>query len=301
MTAIEHRTSISKRTVSKGVVDTPGNQSDDVVFRLPAAGTSFFLAIHLLAPKRREALRALYAFCRSLHDIADGDAPRALKEALLSNWRSEITLLYARRPQHRVTRALHEAVDRYGLNRDDFLKIIEGMQIDARADVRAPSFAELDLYCECVAVAPGRLSMRIFGEETSAGDRVAAELGLALQLTKILRHLVEDGARNRLYLPRELLRAHGIFATIPSWVLAQPALPDVCRDLSAVAERHYARAAAAIAELPQWRLRLTPITMVYRVLLNELLTNGWRSPGVPVRLSRRRKLALALRYGLIGR
>jgi phytoene synthase len=143
--------------------------------------------------------------------------------------------------------------------------------------------------------------MRIFGEETSAGDRVAAELGLALQLTKILRHLVEDGARNRLYLPRELLRAHGIFATIPSWVLAQPALPDVCRDLSAVAERHYTRAAAAIAELPQWRLRLPPVTMVYRVLLNELLTNGWRSPGVPVRLSRRRKLALALRYGLIGR
>ena len=104
--------------------------------------------------------------------------------------------------------------------------------MDARRDIRAPSIAELDRYCERVAVAVLRISVRIFGEVSPAGERVAAELGRALQLTNILRDLAEDAQRHRLYLPRELLHAHGIFATMPSWVLAQPALPDVCRELS---------------------------------------------------------------------
>ncbi len=108
--------------------------------------------------------------------------------------------------------------------------------MDTRADIRAPSLEELDFYCERVAVAVGRLAVRIFGEETAAGEQVAAELGRALQLTNILRDLAEDAQRGRLYLPSELLRAHGICATTPSWVLAQAALPDVCRDLAAIAE-----------------------------------------------------------------
>src|SRR6516162_7078416 len=89
----------------------------------------------------------------------------------------------------------------------------------------APSLVQLDHYCERRAVAVSRLSMRIFGEETPAGERVAADLGRAVQLTYILHNLAEDAKRHRLYLPRELLHAHGIFGTTPSWVLAQPALP----------------------------------------------------------------------------
>ena len=163
----------------------------------------------------------------------------ALKDVLLSDWRSEIALLYAGRPQHAITRALSEAVRLYGLQCRDFLAIIDGMEMDARTDIRAPRLDELDLYCERVAVAVGRLSVRIFGEESPAGERVAAELGRALQLTNILRDLAEDARRHRLYLPREVLQAHGIHATTPSWVLAQPALPDVCRDVASLAETHY--------------------------------------------------------------
>src|SRR5262249_24425984 len=104
------------------------------------------------------------------------------------------------------------------------------MEMDAQTDIQAPSIAQLDRWCERVAAAAGRISVRIFGESSSGGQRVAAELGRALQLTSILRDLAEDARRHRLYLPREVLHAHGIFATTPSWVLAHPALPDACRD-----------------------------------------------------------------------
>jgi Squalene/phytoene synthase len=150
---------------------------------------------------------------------------------------SEIAHLFAGRPQHDVTRGLSEAIHLYGLRCDDFLGIIDGMEMDARRDIRAPSIAELDRYCERVAVAVGRLSVRIFGEATPAGERVAAELGRALQLTNILRDLAEDAGRHRLYLPREMLHARGIFATTPNWVLAQPALAEVCNDPAPIVPR----------------------------------------------------------------
>jgi phytoene synthase len=158
------------------------------------------------------------------------------------------------------------------------------------------------LYCERVAVAVGRLSVRIFGEETPAGERIAAELGRALQLTNILRDLAEDARRHRLYLPREVLRAHGIYATTPSWVLAQPALPDVCRDVAMLAEKHYAAAVEAIAACPRGAMRpAAAMLYIYRALLHQLVARGWRHLDEPVRLPAWRKMALVLRHGLAGR
>ena len=225
-----------------------------------------------------------------------------MKQTLLLNWRSEIARLYAGRPQHALTRGLSEAIHLYGLRCDDFLAIINGMEMDARKDIRAPSFAELDRYCERVAVAVGRISVRIFGETSPAGERVAAELGRALQLTNILRDLAEDAQRHRLYLPRELLHARGIFATTPSWVLAQPALPDVCRDLATLAEQHYAAAAEAIAACPRWTMRPAAVMLgIYHALLHELLARGWRQLDEPIRTPAWRNLALVIRHGLTGR
>jgi phytoene synthase len=258
--------------------------------------------MQLLSYERREAMYALYDFCREVDDIADGDASRSLKETLLLNWRSEIALLYSGGPQHAVTRSLNEAIHLYGLRYDDFLAIIDGMEMDARTDIRAPSLVELDLYCERVAVAVGRLSVRIFGEETPAGERVAAELRRALQLTNILRDLAEDAGRNRLYLPRELLQAHGIYATTPSWVLAQPTLCDVCRDVARLAEGHYTAAVEAIAACPRHKMRPAAVMLgIYRALLHELLIRGWQHLDEPVRIPAWRKLALAVRHGLTGR
>jgi presqualene diphosphate synthase len=286
-----------------GAAVVPSNtQNNAIAMRQRAAGSSFFWAMQLLPHQRRKAMYALYAFCREVDDIADGDATRALKDILLSDWRSEIALLYAGRPQHMVTRALREAVHLYRLQCSDFLAIIDGMEMDARDDIRAPSLDDLDLYCERVAVAVGRLLVRIFGEETPAGERVAAELGRALQLTNILRDLAQDARRHRLYLPREVLRARGIYATTPSWVLAQPALPDVCRDVAMMAEGHYAAAVEAIAACPRHKMRPAAAMLgIYRVLLHELLARGWRRLDEPVRLPSWRKLALLFRHGLAGR
>jgi presqualene diphosphate synthase len=114
--------------------------------------------------------------------------------------------------------------------------------------------------------------------------------------------VAEDAKRHRLYLPRELLHAHGIFATMPSWVLAQRALPDVCRDLAVLAERHYAAAAEAIAACPRSTMRPAAVMLgMYRALLHELLARGWQRLDEPVRIPFSRKLALLLRHGLTGR
>jgi len=282
--------------------DTPDNKDKVTALHLRTAGSSFFWAMQLLPYQRREAMYAFYAYCREVDDIADGDAPRSVKGILLSNWRSEIASLYAGCPRHAVTRSLSEAIHLCGLRCEDFLAIIDGMEMDARTDIRAPSLVVLDSYCERVAVAVGRLSVRIFGEETPAGERVAAELGRALQLTNILRDLAEDARRHRLYLPRELLQAHGIFITTPSWVLAQPALPNVCRDVARLAEGHYAAAAEAIAACPRRKMRPAAVMLgIYRALLHELLTRGWQHLDEPVRIPAWRKLALVLRHGLTGR
>src|ERR1700719_3951756 len=141
-------------------------------------------------------------------EIEDTLVSRNLRRSVLLNWRSEIAHLFGGRPRHDVTRGLSEAIHLYGLRCDDFLAIIDGMEMDTRRDIRAPSFAVLDRYCERVAVAVGRILVRIFGEAAPAGERVAAELGRALQLTNILGDLAEDAGRHRLYLPRELLHAH---------------------------------------------------------------------------------------------
>ncbi len=293
---------ISERTSRDPAIGAPAYKDNTIALSPAAAGRSFSWAMYLLPAQRRQALCALYAFCREVDNIADGEASHALKQTLLSNWRGEIAHLYGGRPRNAVTLGLSNAVHLYGLRCHDFLAIIDGVEMKAQTDIRAPSFAQLDRYCERVAVAVGRLSVRIFGDETPAGERVAAELGRALQLTIILRDLAEDAKRHRLYLPCELLHARGIFATMPSWVLAQPALPDVCRDLAVLAERHYAAAAEAIAACPRSTTRPAAVMLgINRALLHELLARGWQQLDEPVRIPFWRGLALLLRHGLTGR
>jgi phytoene synthase len=295
-------TPITGRARPDATIDAVDYKDNAIALRPAAAGGSFSWAIQLLPAQRRQALCALYAFCQEVDDIADGEASHALKETLLGNWRGEIAYLYAGRPRNAVTLGLSKAVHLYGLRYHDFLAIIDGAEMRAQTDIRAPSFAQLDRYCERLAVAIARLSVRIFGDETPAGERVAAELGRALQLTNILRDLAEDAKRHRLYLPRELLQAHGIFATTPSWVLAQSALPDVCRDLAVLAERHYAAAVEAIAACVRWTMRpATVMLVIHRALLHELLVRGWQHIDKPVRIPAWHKFALVIRYGLTGR
>ncbi|MGA8552424.1 MAG: presqualene diphosphate synthase HpnD, partial [Stellaceae bacterium] len=217
--------------------------------RVAAAGTSFYWAMRLLPRDRRHGMYAVYAWCREVDDIADGDRPVAHKLAALAAWRDEIEALYADRPRHLVARALHEPVRHYRLRREDFLAVVDGMEMDARDNIRAPDLSTLDLYCARVASAVGHLSVHIFGDPSEMAHRVAHSLGRALQLTNILRDLDEDARRGRLYLPREILDRHGIDVSAePMAVLRHPALPTVCREVAAIAEAHFADSARAMAQ-----------------------------------------------------
>ena len=263
------------------------------------ARSSFRFAAWLLPKRRRQAIEALHALCRELGNIADGAASPSLKLAFLAQWRCEIGLLFTGKPTHELTRALLRPVREYGLRCDDFLDFIEGMEMDARTDIRAPSLSEFNLYCERVAVAVGRLAAPILGLEGTTAKRIAAELGRAMQITNILRDLAEDAKRYRLYLPREVLSRHGILPSMPSSVLAHPMLPQACLDLAMSAEAHYDAAAAAIASCPYRRAPpVAAMLGVYRTLLRELIARGWTDLGERVELSPVRTLAIALRFGV---
>ena len=189
-----------------------------------ASGSSFYAAMRILPKPQREAMFAIYAFCRQVDDIADSPGPRDERRAALAAWRSDIDALYRGHPSV-ATGDLAQPVRDFGLEKDDFLSVIDGMEMDVLADIRAPSWAELDLYCDRVASAVGRLSVRIFGLDGKPGRDLAHHLGRALQLTNILRDLDEDAGVGRLYLPREALLQAGIESTEPAAALARPASP----------------------------------------------------------------------------
>jgi phytoene synthase len=266
--------------------------------KVRASGTSFYAAMRLLPEARREAMFAIYAFCREVDDIADEEAPQADKQARLAEWRHEIDRLYAGRPAHPIARALLQPMRDFALRREDFLAVIDGMEMDATEAIQAPDMTTLDLYCDRVASAVGRLSVRAFGAKEAAADEVAYHLGRALQLTNILRDVAEDASRDRLYLPRDLLVKHGIDTTEPRAVLRHPQLAAVCRDLSLVAQDHFARADAAMRRCAKEPMRPARIMgAVYGAILEKLIAWDWRDFTTPIKVPKWRKLWLALRYG----
>ncbi len=292
--------------MTDAVSDSVGAIPDDAALResirqrVESAGTSFYWAMRLLPKDRRNGMYAVYAFCREVDDIADDTTPPEQKKAALTAWHAEIDALYGGRPRHLVARALSEPVLRYALRRCDFHAVIDGMEMDAAQDIRAPDLATLDLYCARVAGAVGHLSVHVFGDSGPAAHAVADALGRALQLTNILRDLDEDAQRGRLYLPRELLDRHGIRSAAPIDVLRHPALPSVCRDLAVVAERHFAEADRAMAGCSRRAMRPAAVMgALYRATLDALLRSGWRDPTTRISLSKAQKLWLVLRHGLL--
>ncbi len=276
--------------------------SDGAAVAAAASGSTFFWAMRLLPATQRQAMFAIYAFCREVDDIADGEAPHRERLEALTAWRLEIDRLYAGAPGRPVARALAGPVQGFGLRRQDFLHVIEGMEMDAREDIRAPSMEALDLYCDRVASAVGRLSVRVFGLDDAQGPPLAHSLGRALQLTNILRDLAEDAERGRLYLPAELLARHGVEADRPEplAVLAHPHLPEVCRDLADVAQGHFAEAERWLRRCPHHAVRPAAVMgAVYHRLLDRLIEAAWQDPSRRVRVPTAAKLWLAVRHGLL--
>jgi presqualene diphosphate synthase len=264
-----------------------------------AAGTSFYRGMRILPPARRHAMYAIYAFCRLVDDIADDGGSLEDKRLGLAAWRDRIAALYRGETDGPVTRVLALAVPRFELRAEDFIAVIDGMQSDAETVIVAPDMATLDLYCDRVASAVGRLSVRAFGDTSPAADRVAHNLGRALQLTNILRDVKEDAERGRIYLPREYLDAAGVPAD-PASILTAPELPAVCARLAERAHGYFRDARAAMALCDRTAMKPARVMgATYDSLLSALERRGWRRLEQPVSLPKWKKLWLACRHGLI--
>jgi phytoene synthase len=264
-----------------------------------ASGSSFYAAMRILPREQREAMFQIYSFCRQVDDIADSDGPRPERLTAIQQWRDDIDALYQGHPPPRLADYVG-SVRRFGLRREDFLAIIDGMEMDIPQDIRAPDLATLDLYCDRVASAVGRLSVRVFGLAEHDGIELAHHLGRALQLTNILRDIDEDAGIGRLYLPLEALLHAGITSTDPAKVIAEPALPKVCVPLAERARAHFQKADEIMKRNPRRVVRAPRImSKYYQAILELLVARGFAAPRSAVRLNKAARLAIILRYAFI--
>ena len=271
---------------------------DAVEAMVRAAGTSFFRGMRVLPPDRRHAMYAIYAFCRIVDDIVDDQGAFAAKLPELQAWRRRVADLYRGRADMPVTRVLVRAVGAFRLREGDFLAVIDGMQMDAAEAIVAPDLATLLLYCDRVAGAVGRLSVRAFGDASADADEVARALGRALQLTNILRDVHEDAGLGRLYLPAEFLAEAGVPAD-PAAALRSPGLPRVCARVAVLAHGYFAEADAAMRRCDARAMRPARLMgATYAAVLGRLERRGWTCLDRPAKLPKWRKLWIALRYGL---
>jgi phytoene synthase len=245
--------------------------------------------------EQRLAMCQIYAFCRAVDDIADGSGPRAERLAALQQWRTDIAACYSGAAPSALAE-LSSQIGRFDLAQDDFFAILDGMTMDVLADMRAPDASTLDLYCDRVASAVGRLAVRVFGLDDAVGPSLAHHLGRALQLTNILRDIDEDAALGRVYLPAEGLCAAGVPLGEPQRMVAHPALGQACTALARQAQVHYGRANALMDGCAP-RLVRSPRIMsgVYHCVLERLAARGWDAPRMRVRVPRARLLWIVLR------
>jgi len=264
-----------------------------------ASRSSFYAGMRVLPRPEREGMYAIYAFCRAVDDIADdqqGDRPA--RAAALDRWRADIAALYVGGDGGEAA-FLAPAIRRFGLARGDFDAVLDGMAMDVARDICWPTHNELDLYCDRVASAVGRLSVRVFGMEEQPGLSLAHHLGRALQLTNILRDIDEDAAIGRVYLPREAIEAAGIPLGDIARVIGDPRIDQVAQGLAAQARVHFDAAQAILAGRPKGHL-IAPRLMAaaYGELLRRMAAQGWASPRRRVRHNRLALLWMLIRLRL---
>lgn len=239
-----------------------------------ASGSSFYYSFLFLPQPKRLAITALYAFCREVDDVVDECSDVALARTKLAWWRSEISNLYAGNPQHPVSQALQPAVSEFNLAEEHFLEIIDGMEMDLDQN-RYRDFKELQLYCYRVASVVGLLSASIFGYRDRKTLKYAHDLGLAFQLTNIVRDVGEDARRGRIYLPLDELAQFGV----SEQELLETRASDKVRQLLAFqiarAEDYYRRAFEQLPDCDR-KAQRTGLIMaaIYRALLDEIRADG---------------------------
>jgi phytoene synthase len=280
----------------------PDALAELVTQKTRAAGTSFYWAMRLLEPKRRLAMYAIYAFCRDVDDIVDEPGHEEDKARRLDLWEEDIRALYlGAQPTQPLAAALRPAILSFTLPMDDFIAVIDGCRMDLGEGQVRPTMMHLDLYCDRVAAAVGRLSVRVFGDFVPDCLILANHQGRALQLTNILRDVVVDAQIGRLYLPDELLCKHGILSVEIAEILAHPNLPLVCAELAELAENHFRLAREALKRCSKRAVRPAVIMMeMYWQIYLRCKALGWRPQAEPVKVPKLAKFWCAFRYGVLA-
>ena len=257
------------------------------------SGSSFYYAFLFLPPQRRRAITALYAFCREVDDIVDECTDTGVARTKLAWWRQELARLYAGQPQHPVARALAPAIQPFGIKHEYLAEIIDGMEMDLNQN-RYPDFAALEQYCHRVAGVVGLLAASIFGYRDERTLAYAHTLGLAFQLTNIIRDVGEDSRKGRIYLPLSELRQFKVSAAD---ILHARQTENFVRLMAFQIERAERYYRAAFEQLPQLdRKAQRPgliMAAIYRALLKEIAADGCKVLSQRTALTPVRKLWIA--------
>jgi squalene synthase HpnD len=264
------------------------------------AKSSFYAAMKIMPPAGRAGMFAIYAFCRAVDDIADDQrGARPERAAALDQWRRDIDAIYAGGDPGQAA-FLVQAVRDFDLEKTDFIAVIDGMDMDVAGDIVAPDAATLDLYCDRVASAVGRLSVRVFGMERAAGIELSHHLGRALQLTNILRDLDEDAGICRCYVSSDALAAAAVPLAAPEAMIADPRIDAAARGLALEARAHYDAADKIMKACRRGDVRAPRLMRAaYGKILDRMLAVGWAPPRRRVSLSKAQKLWVLVRYGLM--
>ena len=265
-----------------------------------ASGSSFYYSFLFLPPERRRAITALYAFCREVDDVVDECSDAQVAAGKLAWWRAELDALYAGRPQHPVTKALQAVLPQFALPQEQLLEIIDGMEMDLQ-QTRYLDFKALSLYCYRVASVVGLLAAEIFGHTDRRTLKYAHDLGMAFQLTNIIRDVGEDARRGRVYLPLDELKR---FEVPVADILNARHSENFRRLMEFQIERAEGYYAQAMSQLPEAdRKAQRPglvMAAIYRTLLDEIKRDGCQVLNQRTSLTPLRKLWIAWRTWIRG-
>lgn len=259
------------------------------------SGSSFYYSFLFLPEKQRRAITALYAFCREVDDVVDECLDATVARTKLQWWRDEIGRLFGGVPQHPVTKALAESGKDFNLPAEHFLEIIDGMEMDLNYN-SYPSFNELSLYCHRVASIVGIMSVEIFGYENRQTLKYAHDLGMAFQLTNILRDIGEDIQRGRLYIPADEMVRFGVSAEDLAQKRMTKQVVQLLEFQAKRAQEYYTAAFSHLPDVDRYRQRSGIImAAIYQTLLTEITKTGYQVLSQRIALTPVRKLWIAWR------
>ena len=264
--------------------------------RVKKSASSFFWAMRLTSVQKRNAIYSVYAFCREVDDIADGNGPEIEKRESLKFWRREIENTYLAKPKTLIGQSLLPTIKRHNLIKQDFLDVLDGMEMDVSPNSQITDLTVLAIYCDRVACSVGRMSNSIFDLDRKTGNELAKSLGEALQLTNILRDIQEDYNRGKIYLPKSLFVEHGMSSEKISLDYYDPAIGKSCAVIAEITSKGFAEAETLLEQFePKQILPARIMMFIYRRLFEKLCSRGWQDLEFKVSLSKWEKIYLVAR------